>query len=45
MIISNDAFYIWSGFTFNRNLKKKKEHTYAMYPLKNISNDLNLDVK
>lgn len=25
--------------------KKKKEHTYAMYPLKNISNDLNLDVK
>lgn len=24
---------------------KEKEHTYAMYPLKNISNDLNLDVK
>lgn len=24
MIILNDVFYIWFGFIFNRNLKKKK---------------------
>lgn len=45
MIILNDVFYIWFGFKFNRNLKKKKEYIYVMYLLKNIWNDLNLDVK